>query len=101
MAEPLLEMCYEIFFKYEKITLPLLPEILALHQVGWASLSGPLGRSWCEGRGWDGMGRERMGRLVVCLFTVSTLDVHGLSRGSSLCVLCCVGLIMAATSVDV
>ena len=34
MAEPLLDMCYEIFFKYEKITLPLLPEILALHQVG-------------------------------------------------------------------
>lgn len=33
MAEPLLDMCYEIFFKYEKITLPLLPEILALHQV--------------------------------------------------------------------
>eukprot|EP00752_Nemacystus_decipiens_P007866 g7027.t2 len=32
MAEPLLDMCFEIFFKYEKITLPLLPEILALHQ---------------------------------------------------------------------
>ncbi|CAM9725635.1 unnamed protein product, partial [Ectocarpus fasciculatus] len=32
MVEPLLDLCHEIFFKYGKTTLPLLPEVLALHQ---------------------------------------------------------------------
>ncbi|CAM9506002.1 unnamed protein product, partial [Laminaria digitata] len=32
MAEPLLDMCFDIFFKYGTTTLPLLPEVLALHQ---------------------------------------------------------------------
>lgn len=33
MAEPLLDMCFDTFFKYGAATLPLLPEVLALHQV--------------------------------------------------------------------
>lgn len=33
MAEKLLELCFKIFFKYGDATLPLLPEMLALHQV--------------------------------------------------------------------
>ena len=33
MAEPLLDMCFAVFFKHGEATLPLLPEILALHQV--------------------------------------------------------------------
>lgn len=43
MAEPLLDMCFEIFFKFEKMTLPLLPEVLALHQVGETDY----GRDYC------------------------------------------------------
>lgn len=34
MAEPLLDMCFRIFFKFGEATLPLLPEVLGLHQVG-------------------------------------------------------------------
>ena len=33
MAEPLLDLCFDVFFKYGATTLPLLPEVLALHQV--------------------------------------------------------------------
>lgn len=33
MVEPLLDLCFVVFFKYQEATLPLLPEILLLHQV--------------------------------------------------------------------
>lgn len=33
MAEPLLDVCFALFFKYGEATLPLLPDMLALHQV--------------------------------------------------------------------
>lgn len=33
MAEDLLDMCLNVFLKFGEATLPLLPEVLALHQV--------------------------------------------------------------------